>query len=266
MKISKITFGAKLPESLNCEPSGEYLFIFLKTKAILGINGTEQLCPSGTLLFLKCMTELACRGADSKAPLADSFCFRMTQSEQQYFSDLSIPVNKPLLLPYSGTIPDILKCMKAQSVYPDKYNSDFNSCAVHMLFISISCQLHAAPDADTRCIPHYKSLKKLRKSIYDEPFSRWNINEICETMNISRTYFHRIYFMAFGVTCMQDVIESRLSSAADMLVNTNSSVSHIAELCGYDSDSYFMRQFKKHHGYTPTEYRRLFSEDSAAGK
>lgn len=75
-------------------------------------------------------------------------------------------------------------------------------------------------------------------------------------MNISRTYFHRIYSKAFGVTFMQDVINSRLAAAADMLTGTNRSVSYIAEKCGYDSDSYFMRQFRKHYGCTPTEYRR----------
>ncbi|MBQ1519507.1 MAG: helix-turn-helix transcriptional regulator, partial [Ruminococcus sp.] len=28
------------------------------------------------------------------------------------------------------------------------------------------------------------------------------------------------------------------------------------ETCGYDSDAYFMRQFKQHKGFTPSEYRR----------
>ena len=41
-----------------------------------------------------------------------------------------------------------------------------------------------------------------------------------------------------------------------MLRNTENSVAQIAELCGYDSESYFMRQFKLHKGCTPTEYRR----------
>ena len=72
----------------------------------------------------------------------------------------------------------------------------------------------------------------------------------------SRTYFHRLYFEAFGVTCRQDVIESRLLKAADLLKNTGKSVTEIAEACGYDSESYFMRQFKKHKECTPSEFRR----------
>ncbi|HOR22293.1 MAG TPA: AraC family transcriptional regulator, partial [Ruminococcus sp.] len=73
-------------------------------------------------------------------------------------------------------------------------------------------------------------------------------------------YFHRIYRQAFGVTLRQDVIESRLIAAAELLETTDLSVSAIAERCGYFSDSYFMRQFRLHKGCTPTEYRRRAAE------
>jgi AraC-like DNA-binding protein len=79
---------------------------------------------------------------------------------------------------------------------------------------------------------------------------------MCDEMRISRTYFHRLWFAAFGVTCRQDVIESRLLRAAELLKNTDKSVYEIAVDCGYDSESYFMRQFKKHKNCTPSEFRR----------
>ena len=78
-------------------------------------------------------------------------------------------------------------------------------------------------------------------------------------MCIGKTYFHRIYLAYFGTTYIQDVINSKLEIAKKMLVETSWSVSAIAEKCGYESDSYFMRQFKKHTGITPTEYRRKYS-------
>ena len=109
-------------------------------------------------------------------------------------------------------------------------------------------------------IPKFAELKALREAIYDDPMSSWSADEICEDMDISKTYFHRLYFAAFGVTCRQDVIESRLLYAAELLKNTDLSVSAIAEQCGYDSDSYFMKQFKQHKGCTPSEYRRTVSE------
>ena len=48
--------------------------------------------------------------------------------------------------------------------------------------------------------------------------------------------------------------------AKRLLVETNNSVSLIAEKCGYENDSYFMRQFKSHIGITPSEYRKKYSD------
>ena len=44
--------------------------------------------------------------------------------------------------------------------------------------------------------------------------------------------------------------------AAELLRNTNDSITDIAIACGYENDTYFMRQFKQSKGCTPTEYRR----------
>ncbi|HOC33408.1 MAG TPA: AraC family transcriptional regulator, partial [Ruminococcus flavefaciens] len=105
-------------------------------------------------------------------------------------------------------------------------------------------------------IPRYNELKAIRDAIYDEPMTHWSAEEISEDMGISRPYFHRLYLSAFGVTCRQDIIESRLIYASELLRTTDMSISAVAETCGYDSDAYFMRQFKQHKGCTPSEYRR----------
>ncbi|MDE5862025.1 MAG: AraC family transcriptional regulator [Ruminococcus sp.] len=88
------------------------------------------------------------------------------------------------------------------------------------------------------------------------PSKTWSVEEICYNMNISRTYFHRLYKLAFGVTYIQDVIENRLKYACELLKNTDLSISEIAEKCGYETDSYFMRQFRQYRNCTPSEYRR----------
>lgn len=84
----------------------------------------------------------------------------------------------------------------------------------------------------------------------------WSVGMVCRQLSVSKTYFHRIYVNAFGTTFTQDVIESRLLYASQLLADTDLSVSAVAEKCGYESDAYFMRQFRQHRGCTPTEYRK----------
>lgn len=138
---------------------------------------------------------------------------------------------------------------------------------MHMLLLAVSEQVSSEikkmPSSD---IPHYRELYSLRNNIYANPVKDWSIDEICTHLNISSTYFHRIYSAAFGTTCRQDVINSRLALAEKLLLNNDRTIGSIAEECGYENDSYFMRQFKQQRGYTPTEYRRKFAVSGGQGE
>ncbi|MBR4628007.1 MAG: substrate-binding domain-containing protein [Ruminococcus sp.] len=102
---------------------------------------------------------------------------------------------------------------------------------------------------------HYSELIELRKEIFLHPETDWNGEMCCERLNISKSYFHKIYTKLFGVSFMQDLQKSRLNCAKKLLVTTSMLLPDIAEKCGYDYYN-FMRVFKKETGMTPTQYRK----------
>ncbi len=111
-------------------------------------------------------------------------------------------------------------------------------------------------------VPHFDKLIALRREIYHAPAKDWYIQDICDSLCISRPYFHKIYQLAFGTTCTQDVIESRIAYAKRLLAETDDPISEISQSSGFETDVYFMRQFKRHTGMTPTAYRRVSRQDS----
>ena len=102
---------------------------------------------------------------------------------------------------------------------------------------------------------HYSELLALRREIFLYPETEWNGDLCCKQLNISKSYFHKIYTRVFGVTFMQDVQKSRLNRAKKLLLTTSLLLPDIAEQCGYDYYN-FMRVFKKEEGMTPTQYRK----------
>lgn len=102
---------------------------------------------------------------------------------------------------------------------------------------------------------HYSELLALRREIFLHPETDWNGDLCCKQLNISKSYFHKIYTRVFGVTFMQDVQKSRLNRAKKLLLTTALLLPDIAEQCGYDYYN-FMRAFKKEEGMTPTQYRK----------
>ena len=85
---------------------------------------------------------------------------------------------------------------------------------------------------------------------------------MAEELGISRTYFHKLYVMAFGTTCLQDVVASRIAFAKMLLEITDHPISDIAQKCGFDNEVYFMRLFRRRVGITPTAYRRVVRQEN----
>lgn len=138
----------------------------------------------------------------------------------------------------------------------DAADMEIQHHAAALLFCMLKKEAAASAERSMQ-IPHYDKLTALRMDIYQNPAQDWNIQGICEDLCISRPYFHKIYVAAFGISCTQDVIEGRISYSKTMLEQTEDAISEIAQKCGFESDVYFMRQFKRRTGMTPTAYRRL---------
>ncbi len=142
---------------------------------------------------------------------------------------------------------------------------DADAICSHALSLLICLLVHTSSEQQSKAasIPHFDKLTALRKDIYQFPAENWYIQDICDRLCISRPYFHRIYQAAFGVSCTQDVIASRIARSKKLLETTEDAISDISQQCGFETDAYFMRQFKRHVGMTPTVYRRICRQKHA---
>lgn len=109
-----------------------------------------------------------------------------------------------------------------------------------------------------------RELLALRRSIVNNPRQDWSVGEMASRLHISAGYLQLLYKRQFGVSCMEDVIHSRIRMARDYLAHTRMSVAEIAALCGYNSAEHFSRQFKRVCGASPGQYRR--NEASGIGE
>ena len=102
---------------------------------------------------------------------------------------------------------------------------------------------------------HDQELLNLRKSIMNNPQSEWSIADMAKQLHLSMGYLQSLYKKKFGVSCMDDVIRSRVRRAKDLLTNTDETIAAIAAQCGYNNVEHFCRQFKSVCGITPKNFR-----------
>lgn len=256
MKINRIQLNCRRTAALGGEMGADPVLLLFRTPVEYIESGKVKRTSGTSAALLTSGYKQSFKPVNGSPMRYDIVSFKTSAADRQYIASMNIPQDTPIELEDDFVISGTLRSMQAQSMHRSRHFSEFMELSMRVIFIALSETAECPEKTPEEKIPHYANLKKLREAVYEDPVNTWSVDETCEDLNISRTYFHRLYFAAFGITFRQDVIESRLLCAAKMLKNTEHSVAEIAELCGYDSESYFMRQFKMHKGCTPTEYRR----------
>ena len=84
-----------------------------------------------------------------------------------------------------------------------------------------------------------------------------SVEKYAEEHHMSVNRFIENFKNVVKTTPMQYIMSLRISAAKGYLDNTSKNISEVADAVGYDNSLYFSRVFKKHTGYTPSEYRKL---------
>lgn len=99
-------------------------------------------------------------------------------------------------------------------------------------------------------------LVELRKEIKNNPQLPWTVNTMANKLHISTGYLQALYKNMFCISCMEDVIQSRITLAKLQLTSTSMSIAEISEFCGYKNVEHFCRQFRSYCHCTPLQFRK----------
>lgn len=87
----------------------------------------------------------------------------------------------------------------------------------------------------------------------EEEISR---NTLAGLVYMSPDHMTRVFKKTMGMTISDYILDKKMENAANLLVNTNFSISYIASNIGYSNISHFSGAFKKKYDMTPSEYRK----------
>ncbi len=259
MKINKINLNCRKNSSSEIEKNPHFTFFLFRSPIVFTSGGESKAFTGSSALISSNIYRQEIRPLNNTPLKYDYINFQTSSTDRQYITSMEIPLDVPVEVTDDFVISSAMKSMKSKFLQKGKHYNEFMELSMRIIFISISEMFSVKPDSPK--IPKYAELRTIRNAIFEEPMKEWSADEICYNMAISRTYFHRLYYMAFGTTYRQDVIYSRILYACDLLKNTDLSISEIAEKCGYDSDSYFMKQFRQHKNCTPSEYRKTAKDE-----
>lgn len=99
---------------------------------------------------------------------------------------------------------------------------------------------------------------KIRAYIQEHISESITIKELADEMCYNDKYFIDIFKQHFSSTPAKYIRSVKLEKAKQELLYTDNTITNIINRIGYSNVQMFSKDFKKHTGYSPTDFRRLF--------
>ncbi len=230
--------------------AGDDLIIIFKAPSIIRLNDDIEHIPADSAVLFPVGAEQY-YGADGCRYANHWVHFEL--DDTAFLKKIGLPPNTVIPLHDIASVERYLELLSMESV-SDRRNAD-ESC--DLLLRLLLAKLAESTDrlAETGS-QHCAALRELRASIRRNPAEKRSIEGLARELSLSPSHFQYLYRQEFGVSCYEDLLSARLDMAEYYLRSTTLPLRQIAELCGYENDVHFIRQFKKHRGMTAGEYRK----------
>ena len=93
-------------------------------------------------------------------------------------------------------------------------------------------------------------------ALHKHPAQAWTLEDLARAAGTSRSVLAERFQQLVGTSPMQYLTQWRMMLAANLLRHSNTPLAHIAEGVGYQTDTAFIRAFRREFGAPPAAWRR----------
>lgn len=155
---------------------------------------------------------------------------------------------------FSDIIPFLIENDKStDNIY---FHSKFLNFIYHLYTDSINSKRLFGSTNISKLLQTVNTVKDYITANYQNKIT---LSDLSGITNYSPTYLLSLFTTATGMSPCEYLIAERIKQAKLLLMHSDMPISEIAYTCGFSSQSYFTKIFKKHLSCTPAEYRRIVS-------
>ena len=107
-------------------------------------------------------------------------------------------------------------------------------------------------------LPFPSSISPALNYITENFRSSVSIEELAEMSDLSVSQFGRNFKKIVKMSPIQYILKLRIQATCNLLRSSDTSISAIAEECGFNDQSYFSKLFRQYIGISPREYRQNY--------
>lgn len=146
-----------------------------------------------------------------------------------------------------------------QSDLPEK--DELLTACLHEIMVLIKSAHHAESTTSSLLIDSNHMRTYIIDDYFTNQFHKGSLNKLAEMLHLSTQQTQRIVKNMYHQSFSERITMMKMQYAKTLLLDTDLSVSQIAEKCGYSGTNGFFVSFKKYYGTTPNELRHSLAEE-----
>lgn len=141
------------------------------------------------------------------------------------------------------------RCLQDFEVLRNLFLQGGNRLKIYSAFYELLSNIASTNSTTPRILP--AAIALIESSIHQPELSN---TAIAEQLGISEVYLRKLFATYCNTSVKQYILDLRIQKAKQLLIGTPTSITAIAEACGFSSLYHFCRAFKQRTGTTPTDY------------
>ena len=107
---------------------------------------------------------------------------------------------------------------------------------------------------------HSEAIQKALQYILNNVEKRIMLNDVASYACISPGYLSTLFKREYNQSLVDFINQTKIDFACELLKEKKYRVNEISNMLGYENAFYFTRVFRRHTGFTPSEYRENFGD------
>ena len=162
-------------------------------------------------------------------------------------------LNAPVILQSAYILESRMRLLVTERQIGNKYCNELLSSLLKSVVLSVVRQIeHSNGEVGTKQSLLVRMIIGHIQNYYTEPLSN---AELTKYFHYNAIYINRVFKKHTGTTVQQFLTNYRLQMSAEFLKSSDSPISEIATMTGFEDMSYFSKLFKKAYGMSPSHYR-----------
>ncbi len=114
--------------------------------------------------------------------------------------------------------------------------------------------------SDVSSVKSSQECVKVKQYIESNYTRSISLDDLAQISHLNKYYLVHAFTKCFGCSPMNFLCGVRIKASQELLSGTDHSITQVAELSGFSSQSYFAQCFQKHCHMSPSAYRKQFQQ------